>query len=243
MKRSNLATLWFLEENESERKKLENKTVFESKILIRVCLATNFFTTRNFLNGDFYNSPDFKSKYLLRVEYWIEFQHSVELWSTIFALHQILKEKTFLKKSKFVGKSALKESFIWPFYTVKMSKVAFSCIFKNLILNMLFLFKKIFAKQNTWKESDFELVFNNASEFKSRISKYVRLLVNSTQLVIFWIGIFLLRRILKHPFYHTSDFEQIFWRRNRLSRETGFEKWIFLGQFAFKKSFNKTCQN
>ena len=142
MKKSNLATLWFLEENESERKKLENKTVFESKILIRVCLATNFFRTRNFLNGDFYNSPDFKSNYLLRVEYWIEFQHSVEIWSTIFTLHQILKKKPFLKKSKIVGKSALKESFIWPFYTVKMSKVAFLCIFKNLILNRLFLLKK-----------------------------------------------------------------------------------------------------
>ena len=151
MTRSNLATLWFLEENESERKKLENKTVFEWKILIRVCLATNFFTTRNFLNGDFYNSPDFKSKSLLRVEYWIEFQHSVEIWSTIFTLHQILKKKPFLKKSKFVGKSALKESFIWPSYTAKMSKVAFSCIFKNLILNRLFLFKNFLRNKTLEK--------------------------------------------------------------------------------------------
>ena len=151
MKRSNLATLWFLEENESERKKLENKTIFESKSLIRVCLATNFFTTRNFLNGDFYNSPDFKSKYLLRVEYWIEIQHSVEIWSTIFTLHQISKKKPFLKKSKFVGKSALKEPYIWPFYTVKKSKVAFLCIFKNLILNRLFLIKKILRNKTLGK--------------------------------------------------------------------------------------------
>ena len=42
-------------------------------------------------------------------------------------------------------------------------------------------------------------------------------------------------RILKHAFYHTSDFEQKLQQRNRFSRETRFEKSIFLGQFALKK--------
>ena len=96
---------------------------------------------------------------------------------------------------------------------------------------------KTFEKNQILKQ-----VFNNASDFESRISKNVRFLVNSTQLVIFWIGIFTSWRILKHLFYHTSDFKQNFQRRKRFLQGTGFEKWIFLGQFAFKKSF-KTCQN
>ena len=154
-------------------------------------------TTRQISNQNFYFVWNTELNFSIASKFEARFLHCLRFW----------RKKPFLKKSKFDGKSALKESFIWRFYTVKMSKVAFSCIFKNLILNMLFLFKKFFAKQNTWKESDFELVFNNASDLKSRISKYVRLLVNSTQLVIFWIGIFLLRRFLKHPFYHTSDFE------------------------------------
>ena len=128
MKRSNLATLWFLEEKESERKKLENKTVFESKILIRVCLATNFFRTRNFLNGDFCNSPDFKSKYLLHVEYWIEFQHSVEIWSTIFTLHQISKKKLFLELQSCCKNSISKILYLVNFHR-KNVKVSFFCAF------------------------------------------------------------------------------------------------------------------
>ena len=128
MKRSNSATLWFLEEKESERKKLENKTVFESKILTRVCLATNFFRTRNFLNGDFYNSPDFKSKYILRVEYWIEFQHSVEIWSTIFTLHQISKKKLFLELQSCCINSISKILYLVNFHR-KNVKFSFFCAF------------------------------------------------------------------------------------------------------------------
>ena len=44
-------------------------------------------------------------------------------------------------------------------------------------------------------------------------------------------------RILKHPFYHTSDFEQKVQQCNRFSRESRFEKSIFLGQFALKNFF------
>ena len=64
---------------------------------------------------------------------------------------------------------------------------------------------KTFVKNQILKQ-----VFNNASDFESRISKYVRFSVNSTQLVIFRIGIFTSWRILKHLFYHTSDFKQNF---------------------------------
>ena len=53
-------------------------------------------------------------------------------------------------------------------------------------------------------------VFKNASDFESRISKYVRFSVNFEQLVIFGIGSFTACQILKHLFYHTSDFDQKF---------------------------------
>ena len=54
---------------------------------------------------------------------------------------------------------------------------------------------KTFEKNQILKQ-----VFNNASDFESRNSKYVRILVKSTQLVIFWIGNFTVCHILKYPF-------------------------------------------
>ena len=64
---------------------------------------------------------------------------------------------------------------------------------------------KTFEKNQILKQ-----FFNSASDFESRNSKYVRILVKSTQIVIFWIKILTTCQILKHPFYHTSDLEQKF---------------------------------
>ena len=60
--------------------------------------------------------------------------------------------------------------------------------------------KKQFFNEKIWKESDSETSFYNASDFESRISKYVRFSVNFKQLVIFGIGIFTACQILKHLF-------------------------------------------
>ena len=53
-------------------------------------------------------------------------------------------EKTVLRKSKFVAKLALKESFIWSIYTIKTSKLAFLCILGKVVPEkvVFFLYKK-----------------------------------------------------------------------------------------------------
>ena len=82
----------------------------------------------------------------------------------------------------------------------------------------LCIFSKTTNWWKEWKKNQFpvktfeknqisEKVFKNASDFESRKSEDVRILVKSTQLVIFWIGIPKECQILKHPFYHTSDFD------------------------------------
>ena len=60
--------------------------------------------------------------------------------------------------------------------------------------------KKQFPFKTFEKNQILKQIFYNASDFESRNSKYVRILVKSTQLVIFWIGNFTACQILKHPF-------------------------------------------
>ena len=60
--------------------------------------------------------------------------------------------------------------------------------------------KTVFESRLSKKKQILKQVFNNASDFESRISKYVRFSVNFKQLVIFGIGIFTACQILKHLF-------------------------------------------
>ena len=60
--------------------------------------------------------------------------------------------------------------------------------------------KKVFESTLSKKKQILKQVFNNASDFESRISKYVRFSVNFKQLVIFGIGILSACQILKHLF-------------------------------------------
>ena len=95
------------------------------------------------------------------------------------------------------------------FYTAKTPISSIMRFLKNHDM------EKKWIKTSLWmktleKNQILKVTFNNASDFESRISKYVRFSVNFKQLVIFGIGIFTACQILKHPFYHKSDSDQKF---------------------------------
>ena len=61
-------------------------------------------------------------------------------------------EKTVFRKSKFVGKLALKQSFIWSIYTIKTSKLAFLCILGKVVPEkVVSFFIKVFFVSNFLK--------------------------------------------------------------------------------------------
>ena len=64
-----LAVLCFLSQNEPVKKNWNGKTVSESKKLLPVCLSTNFFTTRQFLNAKFYNVSVVESTFLQSIRF------------------------------------------------------------------------------------------------------------------------------------------------------------------------------
>ena len=100
-------------------------------------------------------------------------------------------EKTVFRKSKFVGKLALKDAFIWSIYTIKTSNLAFfvhsrkSCSGKSCF----FSFKYFFLDQNFWKYSVFESFVVQSIKIWIKKFKCVRVRAVSPQLDKFWIEI------------------------------------------------------
>ena len=162
-------------------------------------------TTRQISNQNIYFVWNTELNFSIAAKFEARFLHCIRFW----------RKKPFLKKSKFVGKSALKEPFIWPFYTVKMSKVAFSCILKTWFWICCFYLKKIFAKQNTWKESDFELIFVKRVMFWIKIFKRVRLRAIFSQLDKFRIEIVRTCQISKKKLQRMRFWSEIDLHKNR----------------------------
>ena len=94
-------------------------------------------------------------------------------------------------------------------------------------------------------------VFKNASDFESRFSKRVNLLVNFTQLVIFWISVFTACQVLNFlhqtfyilsifelNFHIASELESRFLQRIRFQWTTVFRKSKSFVKRAFKESFS-----
>ena len=93
----------------------------------------------------------------------------------------------------------LAQNLFWNFLSRKAPTSAVISFLKNHDMEKKWI-KSSFWIKKIRKESDFETSFYNASDFESRISKYVRFLVNFKQLVIFGIQIFTACQILKHHF-------------------------------------------
>ena len=172
----------------------------------------------------FHNSTNFESKILERV---------ICRRKKCFAPHEVLKWNWFVQNRHW-----------WMFCFQKVTFLDLISPWKRQLLQLC-VFSKTINWWKEWKKSQFPFKtfeknqilkqdFNNVSDFEWRISKYVRLLFNSTQLLTFWTGVFTVCRIVKHLFYHTSDFEQKFQQHNRFSREIRFEKSNSLGQFPLK---------
>ena len=79
-------------------------------------------------------------------------------------------EKTVFRKSNFVGVLALKDSFSWSIYTVKMSKLAFLCILGKVVPEKIVFKKKEFCIKIFETNQLLNQFLYNASYFESRIS-------------------------------------------------------------------------
>ena len=103
------------------------------------------------------------------------------------------------------------------------------------------LWIKFFERNQILKQ-----VYNNATDLGSRVSQYVRILANFTQLVLFWMGIFLaclilnhlftVRQILNRNFNNLTDFHvKLFWKIN-FCWTVRYQKIFFLSFYTVKMS-------
>ena len=137
----------------------------------------------------FHNSGNFESEILVRVAF----------RKKSLTTHQILKCNWFVQKQTLMKVFFQKVTF-WIFLAHE------NAIFCSYAFSQKPLISEKNGRKNSLPFKTFERnqilkqLFNNASDFEARNSKYVRILVKSTQLVIFWIGNFTACQILKHPF-------------------------------------------
>ena len=136
----------------------------------------------------FHNSTKFESKFLERVSF----------------LNQQVAQRI-----RFCSEIVLFENrFRWKFCFQKITLGSFNPMKSRLLPLCAFPTSNRRKKISLWikffeKNQILKHVYNNATDFGSRISQYVRILANFTQLVLFWMGIFLACLILNHPFHRT----------------------------------------
>ena len=145
--------------------------------------------------------------------------------------------KTVFRKSKFVGKLALKDCFIWSVYTIKTSKLAFLCIHVKVVPGkvVLFLYKK-FLDQNFSKNSVFESFVVQRVTFWFKKFKCVRVRSVLSQLDRFRIESFRTSQFSKKNFT-TQQILKLNWfvKKNRFWWKFFSEK-IFLDRFTPKNA-------
>ena len=194
------------------------KVVPEKVLLNKKAFRIEFFKFNQFLNHIVYHASYFESRSSNASDFEPFFHNSTKLESK--KLDRVTFRKKVLQRIRFWREMDLyKHRTWWMFCFQKINFWSFTpwkrqflqlCAFSKSTSWWKRWKKKQFSHQDFWKNQILKQFFNSASDFESRNSKYVRILVKSTQIVIFWIGILTTCRILKHPFYHTSDLEQKF---------------------------------
>ena len=198
----------------------KKKTIFWIKAFKIFQILTQFLTnasdfeSRNskllYFEPFFHNSTKFESKFLERVSFLNQqVAQRIRFWSEI-----VLFENRFWWKLCFqiltLGSSNPVKSRLLPLCAFPTSN--------RREKNSLWI--NFFERNQILKQ-----VYNNATDLGSRISQYVRILANFTQLVLFWIGIFLaclilnhfftVRQILNRNFNNLTDFHvNFFWKIN-----------------------------
>ena len=151
-----------------------------------------------------------------------------------FEKKNVLQQITFwteidLYEKRFWWMICLQKINFRPFYPAKMPTYSVMRFLKNHDWEKKRK-KTVFESRLSKKEQILKQVFNNASDFESRISKYVRFSVNFKQLVFFGIG----------NFCSMSNFEKSFLPHVRFWSEILGTQQIFTWNWIWKRNFSWT---
>ena len=137
-------------------------------------------------------------------------------------------EKTVFRKSKIVGKLAIKDYFIWSIYTKKTSKLAFCAFLEKLFRKKLFFFFiKVFFVSN----------FLKIISFWINCCKTRHILNQKFQMRQTWSHFFTTRQKSNRITLERFRFRKKVLQRIRFWSEIVFKKADFDENFAFRKLF------
>ena len=168
--------------------------------LENLLLRAKFLGKKHSLNRKIWGKSDFESIFLQRLRLLHKIITSCQSLNWISTKRQnlnqdfyhalVFDEKTVFRKSNFVGKLALKESFIWSIYTKKKWKLAFLRILGKVVPEKVdfFFFIKGFLDKISWNFSVFESFVVHVI-FWIKNFKCVRLRAVFSQPDKFWIEI------------------------------------------------------
>ena len=93
------------------------------------------------MNQNFHSVSFLKQTFYMLSIFQVDFNIASELESR--CLQRIsFRWKSVFRKSNFVEKLALKDTFIWSIYTIKASKLAFCAVLENLLRKKIISFRK-----------------------------------------------------------------------------------------------------
>ena len=153
----------------------------------------SYFESRTLNASDlepiWHNSGNFESEILVRVAFRKKVLQRIRFWSAID-----------LYKNRLWWMFPFRKCHILDHFSPWKRQLLQLCVFSKTTNWWKEWKKKQFPFKTFEKNQILKQFFYKASDFESRNSKYVRILVKSTKLVTFWIGNFTVCQILKHPF-------------------------------------------
>ena len=146
---------------------------------------------------------------------------------------KVLQQITFrselgLHKKRFWWMICLQKITFRPFYPAKTPTSSVMRFLKNNDIEKKRKKKTVFESRLPKKKQILKQVLNNASEFESRISNFVRFSVNFKQFVFFGIG----------KFCSLSNFEKSFLPHVRFWSEVLGTQQIFTWNWFWKRNFS-----